>query len=79
MSRGGTRLTLTALFPISARIADRGDSAAIAAGINLTSYTRHVYLFPRNSGSSLYGAGTMGGNPSQTWLNGQTRPMAPRA
>ncbi len=52
-------------------IANKANSAAIAAGINLTSYTRHVYLFPRNSGSSLYGAGTMGGNPSQTWLNGR--------
>lgn len=44
--------------------------AASAAGVNLAAYTRYVYLFPRTSACAWAGMGTVGGNPSQAWING---------
>ncbi len=44
-------------------------AAASNAGINLTPYTRFMYLFPAN-GCSWAGLSTIGGNPAQAWMNG---------
>lgn len=50
-------------------IASYAKSAASAAGFNLASYNHYVYAFPQNAcGGS--GAGTIGGNPSEVWING---------
>jgi hypothetical protein len=46
--------------------ANAADSAATAAGINLANYTRKVYVLP--SGTCIYGLGTIGGNPSRSWI-----------
>lgn len=45
------------------------DQAAVAVGINLSGYARHIYLFPRNP-CGFNGASTVGGVPSTAWLNG---------
>ena len=50
-------------------IASQAKSAATAAGVNLANYNRYVYSFPGNS-CSWWGLGTVGGNPSQAWING---------
>jgi hypothetical protein len=51
-------------------IASDAQSAASAAGINLSSYTRYVYAFPYNTVCGWAGASQVGGNPSQSWING---------
>jgi hypothetical protein len=43
--------------------------AASAAGLRLQDYTRYVYAHPRNA-CGYDGAGTVGGNPSEAWING---------
>ena len=45
------------------------EHAAVAQGINLSAYTRRVYVFPRMS-CGFNGAAYVGGNPSHAWLNG---------
>jgi uncharacterized repeat protein (TIGR01451 family) len=37
--------------------------------VNLSAYTRYVYAFPQNA-CGWWGTGTVGGNPSQAWING---------
>jgi len=49
--------------------ANLADQAATAAGVNLSQYTRKVYAFPQNS-CTWWGLGTVGGNPSRSWING---------
>jgi hypothetical protein len=44
--------------------------AATAAGINLAAYNRLVFAFPALSTCGFSGASTVGGNPSQSWING---------
>ena len=39
------------------------DQAATAAGVNLSAYTRRVYLFPWTSNCQFSGMGTVGGAP----------------
>ena len=51
-------------------IATDAQNAATAAGVNLSAYTRYVYLFPQDSACGFAGASYVGGNPSQSWLNG---------
>jgi regulation of enolase protein 1 (concanavalin A-like superfamily) len=46
--------------------ADAADQAATAAGVNLANYTRKVYVLP--GGTCIYGSGTIGGNPSYSWI-----------
>ncbi len=46
------------------------DQAATAAGVNLSAYTRRVYLFPWTSDCQFSGMGTVGGSPSTAWING---------
>src|SRR6266496_416481 len=57
-----------------AQIASDAQNAATAAGINLSSYNRYVYAFPLDSACSFGGASDVGGNPSQSWINGTTGP-----
>jgi gametolysin peptidase M11 len=51
-------------------IASDAQSAASAAGVNLSSYTRYVYAFPYDSVCGWAGASRVGGNPSQSWIDG---------
>ncbi len=46
------------------------DQAAISAGIDLSLYARRIYAIPRNTNCTWTGRGTVGGNPSATWING---------
>jgi hypothetical protein len=50
-------------------IASQAQSAAVAAGVNLASYTRQVYAFPQNA-CGWWGLSSVGGNPSQSWIDG---------
>jgi M6 family metalloprotease-like protein len=52
------------------QIATDANNAATASGVNLAAYTRLVYVFPYNSVCSWAGAATIGGSPSQSWING---------
>jgi len=54
------------------QIAADAQSAAAAAGVNLSNYTRYVYVFPWNAACGFAGASNVGGNPSQSWINGDT-------
>ena len=60
----------------TSQIATHAKNAAIAAGINLASYNRYVYAFPQNSACGFSGASYVGGNPSQSWINGDTLQIA---
>ncbi len=51
-------------------IANKANSAAMTSGVDLSAYTRYVYIFPRNSGCTWSGVGTVGGSPSQAWIHG---------
>lgn len=51
------------------KIAKLAKAAAVAAGVNLSPYTRHVFAFPSNS-CPWAGAAWIGGNPSRAWING---------
>jgi hypothetical protein len=48
--------------------ANAADAAAQAAGVNLSQYTRKVYVFPKINGCNWAGLGTVGGNPSRAWI-----------
>ena len=50
-------------------IAGAAETAATAAGVNLSTYTRRVYAFPE-SPCAWWGLGTVGGNPSKAWVHG---------
>ncbi len=52
------------------QIASKADAAAAAAGVTLSNYSRKVYAFPRAGGCGWWGLGTVGGNPSRAWING---------
>jgi len=54
----------------STSIASYAESAAVAAGIDLSGYTHRVYAFPQISSCGWWGLSTVGGNPSQSWING---------
>lgn len=52
----------------TATLASLAKQAATGAGADLSLYTRYVYAFPQNA-CSWWGLGTVGGNPSQAWIN----------
>lgn len=58
----------------TSQIASYSESAATAAGVNLSSYTRYVFLFPQNNACGFGGASYVGGNPSESWINGTLAP-----
>jgi hypothetical protein len=49
-------------------IATQAKQKASAAGYALSNYNRYVYVFPANA-CSWWGLGSVGGNPSQSWIN----------
>jgi hypothetical protein len=51
-------------------IATDAQNAAAAAGVTLSNYSRYVYVFPPNSACGFAGSSYVGGNPSQSWING---------
>ena len=51
-------------------LATQARSAATSAGVDLSTYRRFVYVFPRIAACSWAGLGTVGGNPSHAWING---------
>src|SRR5579864_7757955 len=54
----------------TSQIATDAQSAAAAAGVNLSNYTRYLYAFSSNSACGFAGASYVGGSPSQSWING---------
>src|SRR5262249_29346073 len=50
-------------------LASQAQSAASAAAVNLSAYAHYVYMFPNNACGGP-GQSTIGGNPSQSWING---------
>lgn len=44
------------------------DAAATAAGVDLTQYQHKVYVLPKLNPCSWAGLGTVGGNPSRSWI-----------
>jgi hypothetical protein len=51
-------------------IATEAQNAAVAAGVKLSNYTRYVFVFPQSSACGFAGSSYVGGNPSQSWING---------
>jgi len=51
-------------------IASYANQAATAAGVTLSNYSHYVYAFPNESACGWWGLGTIGGSPSQAWING---------
>ena len=49
-------------------IASQAKQKAAAAGYVLSNYRRYVYAFPPNT-CTWWGLGSVGGNPSQAWVN----------
>ncbi|WP_105258732.1 NEW3 domain-containing protein [Pseudoalteromonas sp. T1lg76] len=47
-----------------------GQQAARDAGVDVGSYDRFIYLFPKNEACPWTGKGTLGGTPSRAWING---------
>ena len=66
---GWFTIALTSTICDMNTLASQAASAASAAGVNLSAYTHHVYAFPKNACGGL-GLSTVGGNPSQSWING---------
>lgn len=66
---GWYTLAMTSTTCNSDQLATLAKQAATAAGVNLGSYRRIVYGFPQNA-CGWSGLGTIGGNPSQAWING---------
>lgn len=54
------------------QMASYAQSAATAAGVNLANYNRYVYAFPDDSACGFSGMSDVGGNPSESWINGTT-------
>ena len=50
-------------------LATLAKQAAVGAGTDPTRYSRLVYAFPNNA-CTWWGLGSVGGNPSQAWING---------
>ncbi|MCM2357544.1 MAG: Ig-like domain-containing protein [Geobacteraceae bacterium] len=55
--------------PSASSISYYARQAATNAGINLSAYSRFIYAFP-SVGNKIGNQGTVGGSPSETWLEG---------
>ena len=53
----------------TAAIANYAKQAAVAGGANLGAYSHYVYAFPQNSACGFSGTATVGGSPSEAWIN----------
>jgi hypothetical protein len=51
-------------------IRDAANAAAAAGGANVSSYSHFIYAFPENV-CGFWGSGSIGGNPTYTWINGE--------
>ena len=58
----------------TSQIATDAKNAATAAGVSLSNYNRYVYAFPLDNACGFAGASNVGGNPSESWINGTTGP-----
>jgi hypothetical protein len=60
-------------IPLDSTVCDPAKIASSAlqalAGTDLSAYKRLVYVFPKNA-CGWWGFGTIGGDPSQVWING---------
>jgi hypothetical protein len=69
---GWFTLSLTTAGCNTSLIQSQARQAAAAAGVNLSTYVRHVFAFPFNANCLFAGMGTVGGTPSSVWINGNT-------
>src|SRR5579859_114314 len=67
---GWYTLPMTSTTCDTTSIANYANAAAAAAGVNLANYSHYVYAFPSISACGWWGLGTVGGSPSQAWING---------
>ena len=51
-------------------VATQADQVATANGVNLSQFNRKVYAFPQWNACGWWGLGSVGGNPSRSWING---------
>ncbi len=51
-------------------IANAAKLSAAAVGVDLSVYNRIIYIHPPISTCGWSGVGTLGGNPSESWING---------
>lgn len=51
-------------------IASDAQAAASAAGVDLSAYAHYIYMFPQDNACGWAGASNIGGDPSQSWING---------
>jgi hypothetical protein len=58
----------------TSQIATDAQNAAVAAGVNLSNYTRYVFFFPQDNACGFSGASQVGGKPSESWINGTVDP-----
>lgn len=54
----------------TAEIASKAEQAAVNAGANLAAYSRKLYVFPEATACGFSGMASVGGSPSQAWING---------
>jgi hypothetical protein len=52
-------------------IATYSNAAAAALGVNLSAYSRWIYVFPPTPACQWTGLATVGDNPSKAWINGK--------
>lgn len=53
------------------QIASSARAAATAAGVDVGSYARLVYVFPKTAACYWTGTASVGGTPSEAWINGE--------
>jgi hypothetical protein len=70
---GWYTIPLSSTTCYSALIASYANSAATAAGVNLSSYTHYVYVFPYDSVCGWGGGAQIGG--TEAWVNGTLDPQ----
>jgi len=66
---GWYTIALSSTVCDNGQVAIQAQAAAAAAGVNLSGYARLVYAFPQNP-CGWWGLGTVGGSPSEAWING---------
>jgi len=54
----------------ASRIESYAQSAASAAGADLSAYSHFIYAFPQDNACGWAGSSFIGGSPSQSWING---------
>src|SRR5205814_5932414 len=67
---GWFTLPLSSASCSTSSIQTYAQQAAQKAGYTLANYSRFVYAFPQTSACSWSGWSNIGGNPSNSWING---------